>query len=87
VARDGLSVREVEKLAKRISRPEVAAKTGPAPRDPNVVSAEESLQSALGTKVSISQGKKGGRIEVHFFSSEEMERVYQLLMKVAQSSH
>jgi len=85
VAREGLSVREVEKLAKRMSQPAVAAKANPTPRDPNVVSAEESLQSALGTKVSITQGKKGGRIEVHFFSGEEMERVYQLLMKVAES--
>jgi ParB family chromosome partitioning protein len=85
VAREGLSVREVEKLAKRMSQPVVAAKANPTPRDPNVVSAEESLQSALGTKVSITQGKKGGRIEVHFYSGEEMERVYQLLMKVAQS--
>ena len=87
VVREGLSVREVEKLSKRMSQPVVAGKANPTPRDPNVVSAEESLQSALGTKVSITQGKKGGRIEVHFFSSDEMERVYQLLMKVAQSSH
>jgi hypothetical protein len=57
-------------------------KTAPAPRrDPNVVAAEETLQKALGTKVRIIQGRKGGgRIELHFFSQEEMNRVYDLVL-------
>ena len=41
------------------------------------------LQRELGTKVSIVQGKKGGRIELHFFGLEEMERVYQLILSAA----
>ena len=58
----------------------------PVQRDPNVVAAEETLQSEFGTKVTIVQGKKGGRIELHFFSTEEMERVYELLLDAAKSS-
>jgi ParB family chromosome partitioning protein len=86
VARDGLSVRETERLVKRMTAP--ASPSSPsraAERDPNVVAAEEALQKALGTKVSIAQGKKGGRIELYFYSDDELERVYQIVLKAAQS--
>jgi ParB family chromosome partitioning protein len=87
IARDGLSVRETERLVKRMTGPaSPSAQRGAAERDPNVVAAEEALQKALGTKVSIAQGKKGGRIELHFYSDDELERVYQIVLKAAQSS-
>lgn len=87
IARDGLSVREVEALAKRVVEQRSALPTRqPVQRDPNVVAAEETLQREFGTKVTIVQGKKGGRIELHFFSTEEMERVYELLLDAAKSS-
>ncbi len=84
IARDGLSVREVEVLAKRMDdQPGSTSQRKPVPRDPNITAAEEALQRELGTKVSIVQGKKGGRIELHFFGPEEMERVYQLILSAA----
>jgi ParB family chromosome partitioning protein len=86
IAREGLSVRETERLVKRMSGGETSpAEPKPVARDPNVVAAEEKLQSAIGTKVSIVQGKKGGRIELYFHSDEEMERVYQIVLKAAKS--
>jgi ParB family chromosome partitioning protein len=86
IAREGLSVRETERLVKRMTDPpSTSVKRQTASRDPNIVAAEEKLQTALGTKVSIVQGKKGGRIELHFYSSEEMERVYQVLLEAAKS--
>jgi ParB family chromosome partitioning protein len=86
VARDGLSVRETERLAKRLGHDRTPSRgSRPASRDPNVVAAEEALQRALGTKVTIAQGKKGGRIELHFHSPEEMERVYQTILQATQS--
>ena len=87
IARDGLSVREVEALAKRmVDQPGSTSERKLVPRDPNITAAEEALQRELGTKVSIVQGKKGGRIELHFFGMEEMERVYQLILNAAKSS-
>lgn len=83
IARDGLTVRALEKLLKRTIEPAPTTPARPVARDPNVVAAEESLQRALGTKVSVRQGKQGGSIELHFFSNEEMERIYSLLMKLA----
>ncbi len=80
--KQGLSVRQVETLVARAaqSKSATSAGTDAMPRDPNVDAAEEKLQRALGTKVRIHQGAKGGRIEVFAFSQEELERVYELLL-------
>ncbi len=86
IRKGGLSVRAVELL---VRRPERAGKRRGKPgggdsRDPNVVAAEERLQSALGTKVRIIQNRSGaGRLELHFYSGEELERVYQMVLGAA----
>jgi len=49
--------------------------------DPNVKAAIHSLEQALGTKVTIQESRGRGRIELHFFSSDEMHRLYEGLMK------
>ena len=81
---EGLSVRAVEQLVRR-SEPTGKKRAAVAvTRDPNVVAAEETLQSALGTKVRIAQGRSGaGRLELHFYSAEELDRVYDLVLKAA----
>jgi len=83
IVRDGLSVRQVETIVKQAIRGKgpAAAPRRAEERDPNVVAAEEKLQQALSTKVRIVHtGKKGGRVEIAFYSDEELERVYQLLL-------
>lgn len=91
IAGKGLSVRMAEQLVARrlreleeteAGRP--AAGRGPRPADPNVDAAERALASRVGTQVRIVQRGERGRIELHFFSHEEMERVYQLLMRAGQ---
>lgn len=87
--REGLSVRKLEQIVKKLGTP--SRPTGPvlvktAQRDPNVAAAEEQLQRALGTKVSIVPAKKGGRLEVHYHSDEELARVYQLILGAARRS-
>lgn len=78
--REGLSVRQLELLASRAARATPArAGSRVKVRDPNVVAAEEALQRSLGTKVRIVPGRKGGRLELHYFSDEELERLFQLL--------
>jgi ParB family chromosome partitioning protein len=84
IVTEGLSVRAVEQLLRRSdpSRKKAASKV--EPRDPNVVAAEEALQSAMGTKVRIAQSRKGaGRLELHFYSAEELDRIYDLILKAA----
>ena len=81
--RKGLSVRQVEELVaqEQVEGPGIQQVPVARRRDPNVVAAEESLQKALGTKVRIVEGrKKGGRLELHFHSQEELSRIYDLIL-------
>ena len=90
VVKQGLSVRQVEKLVARMSETDGSSTEKietPAGRDPNVVAAEEELQRSLGTKVKVVLNAKGaGRIELHAYSQEEMQRIFDALMKVRVSS-
>jgi len=87
IIKRGHSVRQVEAMVARLRKvePGLTAPSKGKEQDPNVAAAAETLQSALGTKVKIHQSKKGGRIELHFYSTEELERVYQLILEATRS--
>jgi ParB family chromosome partitioning protein len=83
IAKRAMSVREAERLvaaARKAATTPPKVRVAPHP-DPNLIAAAEELQRVLGTKVMIVQtGKEGaGRIELHAFSAEEMNRLYELL--------
>ena len=66
----GLTVREAEKL----KRKEVTNRRSVGISDGRYVQLETDLTRRLGTKVKVAGGKKG-RIELHFYSEEELERL------------
>jgi ParB family chromosome partitioning protein len=80
---NGWSVREAERVAKRAGK--IAPKKLPVLRtvDPNVKSAETKLMRNLNTNVKIVPGKKGtgGKIEIEYYSIDDLDRVFQLLIK------
>jgi ParB family chromosome partitioning protein len=49
--------------------------------DPNVKAAIHALEQALGTKVTVQESGGKGKIELHFFSFEEMNRLYEGLLR------
>ena len=54
---------------------------------PNVTAAEDTLQRALGTRVRIVQGRRGsGRLELHFFGEQELDRLYGLVLGAARGA-
>jgi len=65
-----LSVRDAEQLAVA-KRSATTAKS--TPRDPNRGALERELSAALGTRVRITPSAKGGRIEIEFYSPEELQ--------------
>ena len=78
----GLSVRATEQLVQRLVE-EKPARTPSAPRvvDPNVRAAETKLRRALGTQVKILISEQGrGKVEISFFNSQDLDRIYNLLM-------
>lgn len=77
VAEEGLSVRQIEKLAASEDKTKTAAKK--AAKSPDEKRVEEDLKKALGTKVNLSSKGKKGKIEIEFYSSEERDRLIELL--------
>ena len=77
IIKKGLSVRQTEELARRMSTPKKAAKSSaPGARMENTSEYENRLRQALGTKVGIERSRKGGRIVIEFYSDEEFNSVY-----------
>lgn len=78
IIKEGLSVRETEKL---VSENGKGKKRKPAARtkNPDVARVEEELKEALGTRVTINQNGKKGKIEIEFFSRDELDRLIELL--------
>ena len=77
-AKEGLSVRQIEKLAKEAKEP-AAKPVRKKPKSADEKRVEEDLRKALGTKVSLNRKGKKGKIEIEFYSSEELERLIELL--------
>jgi ParB family chromosome partitioning protein len=77
VIADRLNVRQTEALARRLAS---GARRRRA-HDPDATRVESDLRAALGTKVSIRRGRRGGKITIDFYSAEEFERLYELLLR------
>jgi ParB family chromosome partitioning protein len=79
----GLSVREAEALARKIVHPTRRGRTRPRLRggDPDLAQVTTELRAALGTKVEILRGRRGGRIAIQFYSDEDFERLHELLVR------
>lgn len=73
-----LSVREVEKLVKRMQNTKVR-KTKPEEKpdiDPVFIrDAENRLKEAIGTKVTVNHKNNKGKIEIEYYSGEELDRI------------
>jgi ParB family transcriptional regulator, chromosome partitioning protein len=74
----GLSVRQAE-LGYAESKKRRAKTIKNFTGDPDIRFLEEQLQHALGTKVRIFPGKKRGKIEIEYYSIDDLERVLKLL--------
>ena len=85
---EGLSVRQIEELVKEIQnpQPEEEKKTektiAPNPELARAcVEIAKDLKSIFGTKVTIKNGKKKGKIEIEYYSPDELDRIVGLMKK------
>jgi ParB family chromosome partitioning protein len=78
------SVRQAEMLVARHSNSS-SGKDDPAGGqdvvDPNVRAAIHALEQALGTKVTVQESGGKGKLELHFYSFAEMNRLYEGLLR------
>jgi len=75
-----LSVRQTEELVRRLRI------SPPSPKASRTVSPEtraleNEFAHALGTKVKLMRSKKGGRLTIHFYSEEELQGLYEILVQ------
>ncbi len=79
VLREGLNVRQLEKLVQTINE-DVPRETKPKKRkDLFLAERESNLRDYFGTNVSIKKTKNKGKIEIEFFSEDDLERILELL--------
>ena len=76
----GMSVRQAEALAKRLNK-----KSSVKPPQPEafsvdyVADVEKELESVLGRKISIQQGKNSGQLTLEYYGADDLERLIEAL--------
>lgn len=74
-----LTVRETEKYIQDLANKKKNEKDGKPAYNPFYREIQEDLQKLFGTKVSISKGAKKGKIEIEYYSDEELSRILEIM--------
>jgi ParB family chromosome partitioning protein len=73
-----LSVRQTERLVQNLLRPSGSQKKTVV-RSPEIESLEDRLRTMLATQVRIRQGRRKGKIEIEYYSEDDLERIASIL--------
>lgn len=82
---ESLSVREVEKLVKSLSKKKEPKEKNEEAESISLIfrELEERMKTAMGTKVSINRKDKNkGRVEIEYYSEAELERIVELIESI-----
>ncbi len=80
VVRRGLSVRQTEALVRGETEGRAGRRPRRSPLPPQYQALQEGFQRALGTKVLLRHGPKGGRVVIHYYSDEELQAIYDAIV-------
>ncbi|HHH83032.1 MAG TPA: ParB/RepB/Spo0J family partition protein [Chloroflexi bacterium] len=78
-----LNVRQTEELVRSMLGERPRRKKKVPDRSAEEVALEEELRQALGTKVTLRRGRRGGRLVLHFYSDEELNALVEQLLAQA----
>jgi ParB family chromosome partitioning protein len=77
----GWSVRQTERTTQKMMADRQPKHVDEVQVDPNVKAAVQEMERVLGTRVRIlEKAKKGGRIEIEYYSSEDLDRIYDVIV-------
>ncbi len=79
VIKKDLTVRQAEALAREMQGQKASRPARPA-RQAEAEALAEKLRVALGTKVRLKRGRKGGTITIHFYSDEELNAIAEAIL-------
>jgi len=80
IIKKGLSVRETEQI---VNRKLSGSRRKSSQKDQNIIAIEEELQRIFGTRVQVLHSKKRGRINIEYFSLDDLDRILKLLRRCA----
>lgn len=87
IIEEDLSARDAEELVKRLAAaPRVKKQIQPDNREIFVVEAEDRLKLLLGTQVKIKQGKIKSKIEIEFYTGDDLERIIEAFVTPQQQA-
>jgi len=78
VAKEGLNVRQLENLVQKLNE-DVPRETIEEKKDLFIEEKQSELRDRFGTNVQIKKTKNKGKIEIEFFSEEDLERILEIL--------
>lgn len=82
IIEEGLTVRDIEKIVKKAAvEKDKKTKKAPETKDPLLLDIEERLKMVLGTQVRIKNGRNKGKIEIEYYSGEDLERIIEIFLK------
>jgi len=80
IIEEDLSARDAEELVRRLLKePRTPKAKKQEPRELFLTEAEERLKMALGTQVKIKPGKMRSKIEIEYYSADDLERIIESL--------
>jgi len=79
IVKKDLSVRQTEETVRRVAAGTQPRRRGESPL-PETEALENEFRNALGTKVKLFRSKKGGKLVIQFYSEEELEAIYRIIV-------
>ena len=79
VLKEGLNVRQLERLVQKINENVPRETKKKETEDLFLMERESTLRDYFGTNVTIKKSKNKGKIEIEFFSEDDLERILDLL--------
>ena len=73
--KNAYSVRELEKITSNLDKPSSSKSKKQKSKSADIVDLESRLQEIFGTKVSIKHGSNGGKIEISYYSLDDLDRI------------
>lgn len=78
IRNEKLNVRQVEKIVNQLNEQPKSVKKTPK-KDVFIQERESVLRDRFGTSVNIHKGKRKGKIEIEFYSNDDLERIIEML--------
>jgi ParB family transcriptional regulator, chromosome partitioning protein len=81
IIKQELSVRQTETIVRKMLAAKPPNRKSATQLDPELVALESQFRQSLGTRVNIEKGSKGGKVVIHFYSDEELQAIYEAIVK------